>query len=76
MRDELLTVVYWKAENGPPVPLVHDKIEAVKKAVKLDLAAFECRDSERHSQKPVDAIAQIPAQRMRAASHAPIGFGI
>jgi hypothetical protein len=45
MREELLKIVYWTPENdipGAPKPLAHDRIEATKNVVVMDLAVEAC----------------------------------
>jgi hypothetical protein len=58
MREALLKVVYWKEEDGPPRPLMRDKVEAAKNVVMLDLAILNAEAAAGMYKKPIEAIAR------------------
>jgi hypothetical protein len=58
MREALLKVVYWKEEDGPPRPLMRDKVEAAKNVVMLDLAILNAEAAAGMYKKPIEAIAK------------------
>jgi hypothetical protein len=41
MHEELLKIVYWRKEDGPPYPRAADKVEAAKSVAMLDLAILK-----------------------------------
>lgn len=58
MREELLKIVYWKNEDGPPRPLARDKVEAAKNVVMLHLALLSVEIANGMCKKPIEALAK------------------
>ncbi len=56
LREELLKIVYWKNEDGPPRPLARDKVEAAKNVVMLDLALLSAEIANGMYKKPIEAL--------------------
>jgi hypothetical protein len=61
MREELLKIVYWSLDNAPAGssrPRAHDRIEAAKNVVMMDLALLSAEVANGVYKKPVEAIAR------------------
>jgi len=58
MREALLKVVYWIDEDGPPRPLMRDKVEAAKNVVMMDLALLSAEIANGMYKNPIEAIAK------------------
>jgi hypothetical protein len=61
MREEMLKIVYWTADNAKPHerrPLVRDRIEAAKNVVMMDLALLQAEIANGMYKKEVETLAQ------------------
>jgi hypothetical protein len=58
MRQALLKVVYWTEEDGPPRPLMRDKVEAAKNVVMMDLALLSAEIASGMYKKPLEEMAK------------------
>ena len=56
MREALLKVVYWTDEDGPPRPLMHDKVEAAKNVVMMDLVLLQAEIANGMYKKPINVL--------------------
>jgi hypothetical protein len=58
MRDRMLKIIYWQAENGGKPPANKDVIEAAKNVVMMDLALLAAEIANGMYKKPIDVIAK------------------